>query len=166
MALLIASATTLYAQQSARLGSRQSINPLPKELTKDGKSYMAMVDVDSKTETATVGLYDSFGPSGIKKSINIPVYKANNYYYEKASGYTDTVSIDYISSSHIDNNIYSTESEIVAFLNKKFNIATFIIEEFTTVNGETAFYLSPESLWESYYKSGINPEYAFWNYNP
>ena len=162
VALLIASATTLYAQQSARLGSRQSISPLPKELTKDGKSYMAMVDVDSKTETASVGLYDSFGPSGIKKSIPIQVETYSEYYYEKASGYSEVVTIDNKYSNCVDySKTYSTKSDIEAFLNKRFNRVYFVVKEFTTVNGDKAFYLSPESQIDGY---SSNPENFFWNY--
>ena len=56
-ALLLSSVFSFAEQQSARLGSRQSMAPLPKELTKDGKSYMALLDYDSKGTECTVGLY-------------------------------------------------------------------------------------------------------------
>ena len=164
-ALLIVSATTLYAQQDAqngaRLGRRQSISPLPKELTKDGKSYMAMIDIDSKTETGTVGLYDSFGPSGIKKSIPIPIIKDYDYYYEKASGYTEVVTIDSKRDQYLDaQNTYSTKSDIETFLNGHFNQFKFVLKDFTTVNGDAAFCLSEKSFINGYY---INLQYYFWN---
>lgn len=162
MALLVASATTLYAQESARLGRRQSISPLPKELTKDGKSYMALIDIDSKTETGTVGLYDSFGPSGIKKSIPIPIIKDYNYYYEKASGYTEVVFIDSKRDHYLDDqNTYSTKSDIETFLNGHFNRVKFIVKDYTTVNGDKAFCISEKSFVNGSY---INPDYYFWNY--
>lgn len=162
MALLVASATTLYAQESARLGRRQSISPLPKELTKDGKSYMALIDIDSKTETGTVGLYDSFGPSGIKKSIPIPIIKDYDYYYEKASGYTEVVFIDSKRDHYLDDqNTYSTKSDIETFLNGHFNRVKFIVKDYTTVNGDKAFCISEKSFVNGSY---INPDYYFWNY--
>lgn len=162
LALLVASATTLYAQESARLGRRQSISPLPKELTKDGKSYMALIDIDSKTETGTVGLYDSFGPSGIKKSIPIPIIKDYNYYYEKASGYTEVVFIDSKRDHYLDDqNTYSTKSDIETFLNGHFNRVKFIVKDYTTVNGDKAFCISEKSFVNGSY---INPDYYFWNY--
>lgn len=162
LALLVATATTLYAQESARLGRRQSISPLPKELTKDGKSYMSLIDIDSKTETGTVGLYDSFGPSGIKKSIPIPIIKDYNYYYEKASGYTEVVFIDSKRDHYLDDqNTYSTKSDIETFLNGHFNRVKFIVKDYTTVNGDKAFCISEKSFVNGCY---INPDYYFWNY--
>ncbi len=162
LALLVASAATLYAQESARLGRRQSISPLPKELTKDGKSYMALIDIDSKTEAGTVGLYDSFGPSGIKKSIPIPIIKDYDYYYEKASGYTEVVVIDSKRDHYLDDqNTYSTKSDIETFLNGLFNRVKFIVKDYTTVNGDKAFCISEKSFVNGYY---VNPDDYFWNY--
>lgn len=134
-ALLILSATTLTAQQSARLGSRQSMAPLPKELTKDGKSYMALLDYDSKGTECTVGLYDSFGPTGIKKSVDVPLVKLAQSYYEKASGYTDRVAMRNNYHQQVDySNTYSTKSDVEAYVNRYF----VSLSEFTITIGDNA----------------------------
>lgn len=150
-AMLVLSAFSYAEQQSERLGSRQSMAPLPKELTKDGKSYMALLDYDSKGTECTVGLYDSFGPTGIKKSVDVPLVKLAQSYYEKASGYTDRVAMRNNYHQQVDySNTYSTKSDVEAYINRYL----VSISEITTLNGNKAFCVS-SLLSEDYY----------WNYD-
>lgn len=149
--LLILSATTLTAQQAARLGSRQTIAPLPKELTKDGKSYMVLVDYDSKGKKCQAGLYDSFGPSGVVKSFDIPMVKLSQSYYEKASGYTERVAMRSNYSNTVDwDGTYSSKSDVEAYINRYI----ISISEFTTLNGDKAYRVS-----------SLLPDYNYWNYD-
>ena len=94
VALLTVSATTLTAQtvqMEARMGSESTISPLPKELTKDGNAYMAVVDFDHNGKKSEIGIYDSPGPQGIKLSIPIPLQESSDTYYEKADGVIENV---------------------------------------------------------------------------
>ena len=97
VALLAASSATLTAQtvqMEARMGSESTISPLPKELTKDGKAYMTLVDFDHKGKKSEIGIYDSPGPQGMKLSIPIPLYESSDTYYEKAEGIIEHVKFD------------------------------------------------------------------------
>ena len=94
VALLTVSATTLTAQtvqMEARMGSESTISPLPKELTKDGNAYMAVVDFDHNGKKSEIGIYDSPGPQGIKLSSPIPLQESSDTYYEKADGVIENV---------------------------------------------------------------------------
>jgi hypothetical protein len=152
------SSTTLSAQQAARLGSRQSMAPLPKELTKDGKSYMALAEYDSKGTRCQVGLYDSFGPSGVKLSFDIPLVKLSQSYYEKASGYSNRVSMETYTYVLDRERTYSSKSDIEAYLNR--NIIT--LSEFTALDGKKAYCLSPEYFNYSPYNSFDS---YYWEYS-
>lgn len=149
--LLMLSATTLSAQQAARLGSRQSIAPLPKELTNDGKSYMALTEYDSKGTKHEVGLYDSFGPSGIKLSVDIPLINKAECLYEKASDYSEQIlmykDLDFPHTE--DERVFFSKSDIEAYIN-----IIITLSEFTTLNGDKAFRINTGRDFEKYY----------WNY--
>ena len=135
-ALLLSSVFSFADQQSARLGSHQSIAPLPKELTKDGKSYMVMAEYDSKGKEHRVGLYDAFGPDAVKHSFDIPLVKLAQSYYEKASGYTDRVAMRNNYRQQVDySNTYSTKSDVEAYVNRYI----VSLSEFTITIGDNAF---------------------------
>ena len=93
VALFTASATisAQTVQMEARMGSESTISPLPKELTKDGNAYMAVVDFDHNGKKSEIGIYDSPGPQGIKLSIPIPLQESSDTYYEKADGVIENV---------------------------------------------------------------------------
>ena len=153
--LLILSATTLTAQQAARLGSRQAIRPLPKELVKDGGSYMVLVDCDESGTNYSVGLYDSFGPEGVKYSFDLPDIQVVNYYYEKLTGEVN----EYINSNYhydfiVDNDkTFSSPSEIEAYLNPNW----IYLSEYPSIEGYSAFSFSSSML--------ARYSYYFWNYD-
>ena len=153
--LLILSATTLTAQQSARLGSRQTIRPLPKELVKDGGSYMVLVDCDESGTDYSVGLYDSFGPEGVKYSFDLPDIKLVNYYYEKLTGeVNEIIHSDYHYDYVVDDDkTFSSQSEIEMYLNPQW----FYLSEYQSIDGYSTFSLAPSML--SRY------QYRFWNYD-
>lgn len=155
-ALLILSATTLTAQQAARLGSRQTMRPLPKELVKDGSSYMVLVDCDESGTDYNAGLYDSFGPEGVKYSFDLPDIQFVSYYYEKLNGETkDTIIFEYYSIdyayAYIPDTI-SSISELEVYLNPNW----IYLSEYPSIEGYSAFSFSPV-MFDNY-------SYYFWNY--
>lgn len=95
-ALLTASATLTAqtVQMEARMGSESTVSPLPKELTKDGKAYMTVVDFDHNGNKSEIGIYESPGPQGIKLAISVPLQESSDTYYEKAEGVIETVRFD------------------------------------------------------------------------
>ena len=160
--LLLAAVSTLSAQQSARLGSRQSISPLPKELTKDGKSYMVLAEFNENNGKHEIGLYDSFGPSGIKLSVDIPIMENTSYYEKAVGGIVDSVYFDDVYGDVLDyDNTYSTKAHIQAFLDKLINGVSISLKSFTNLLGETAYYYDLQTLPDNL----INPYEYFWNYD-
>ena len=153
--LLILSATTLTAQQAARLGSRQTIRPLPKELVKDGGSYMVLVDCDRSGTDYSAGLYDSFGPEAVKYSFDLPEIQFVRYYYEKLTGEVN----EFIRSSYYydyvvdDDKTFSSLSEIEEYLNPNW----IYLSEYPSIEGYRAFSFS-SSMFARY-------SYYFWNYD-
>lgn len=95
-ALLTASATLTAqtVQMEARMGSESTVSPLPKELTKDGRAYMTVVDFDHNGKKSEIGIYESPGPQGIKLSISIPLQESSDTYYQKAEGIVENVRFD------------------------------------------------------------------------
>lgn len=95
-ALLTASATLTAqtVQMEARMGSESTVSPLPKELTKDGRAYMTVVDFDHNGKKSEIGIYESPGPQGIKLSIPIPLQESSDTYYQKAEGIVENVRFD------------------------------------------------------------------------
>ena len=153
--LLILSATTLTAQQAARLGSRQVMRPLPKELVKDGGSYMVLVDCDESGTDYSVGLYDSFGPEGVKYSFDLPDIQLVSYYYEKLNGEVkDTIIFEYYSNdyAYIHDETISSISELEVYLNPNW----IYLSEYPSIEGYSAFSFSPV-MFDNY-------SYYFWNY--
>jgi len=159
--LLLAAVSTLSAQQSARLGSRQSISPLPKELTKDGKSYMVLAEFNENNGKHEIGLYDSFGPSGIKLSVDIPIMENTSYYEKAVGGIVDAVYIYDVYGDVLDyDNTYSTKADIQAFLDKLINGASISLISFTNLLGETGYYYDIQS-----HPGNIDQYDVFWNYD-
>ena len=156
--LLILSATALTAQQAERLGSRQTMRPLPKELVKDGGSYMVLVDCDESGTDYNAGLYDSFGPEGVKYSFDLPDIQFVRYYYEKLTGEINefirsSYNYDYVVD---DDKTFSSQSEIEVYLNPNW----FYLSEYPSIDGCSAFSLDPCMLLR-----GRGYSYYFWNYD-
>ena len=154
-ALLILSATTLTAQQSARLGSRQAIRPLPKELVKDGGSYMVLVDCDRSGTDYSVGLYDSFGPEGVKYSFDLPDIQWVRSYYEKVTGgVVESIDTEYGYPYIMDyEKTYTSQSDIELYFNRNW----FYFSEYPSIEGLSTFSFDSTMLERL-------PNF-FWNYD-
>ena len=173
-ALLAASSATLTAQTvqlEARMGSEATISPLPKELTKEGKAYMALVDFDHKGKKSEIGIYDSPGPQGIKLSIPVPLQESSDTYYEKAEGFTETVKIDHKFYDWFESDTTYTPSmipEMEAFIRRTFGFKDdFRLTEFTDADGMQAFVgnnLGNDQFYE-YDRYGRKYPYEYWGIN-
>ncbi|MBP5646917.1 MAG: T9SS type A sorting domain-containing protein [Bacteroidaceae bacterium] len=172
-AALLAASSTLTAQtvqMEARMGSESTISPLPKELTKDGKAYMAVVNFDHNGKKSEIDIYDSPGPQGMKLSIPVPLQESSDTYYEKAEGFTETVKIDNKFFDWFESDTTYTPSmipEMEAFIRKNFfryNDDDFKLIEFTDADGIKAFVgnnLREDQFYE-YNRYGRKYPYEYW----
>jgi hypothetical protein len=115
---------------------------------------MVLVDCNESGTDYNVGLYDSFGPEGVKYSFDLPDIQVVRYYYEKLTGEVN----EFIRSSYHydyvvdDDKTFSTISEIETYLNPQW----YYLSEYPSIDGYSTFSLAPSML-DRY--SGY-----FWNY--
>ena len=119
---------------------------------------MVLVDCDESGTDYNAGLYDSFGPEGVKYSFDLPDIQLINYYYEKLTGEVNefirsSYNYDYVVD---DDKTFSSQSEIEVYLNPNW----FYLSEYPSIDGCSAFSLDPCMLLR-----GRGYSYYFWNYD-
>ena len=117
---------------------------VPKELTLDGKPYMAALEYNLDADKSGIGIYSSFGPEGAILKCNVPNTFSPDTYYEKATGYTEKVIIidkffDYMGdkTSYRDSSLQAIEKGIKRAYGYP---EGFKITEFTDADDETGYY--------------------------
>ena len=146
MAVLLLSATICAAQtltESERT-HHNAFSSVPKELTLDGKPYMAVVEYNYDADKSAMGIYSSFGPDGAVQKFDVPNTLSSDTYYEKVTGYTEKVVIndkfyDYMGdkTSYRDSSFQAIEEGI---RNAYGYPDWFRITEFVDADGDTAYY--------------------------
>ncbi|MBR6369916.1 MAG: T9SS type A sorting domain-containing protein [Bacteroidaceae bacterium] len=171
-AALLTASVTLTAQtvqMEARMGSESTVSTLPKELTKDGKAYMTVVDFDHNGNKSEIGIYESPGPQGIKLSIPVPLQESSDTYYQKAEGVIETVRFDNkFYDKFTDKDTTYTISmipEIEAFVRKLWGYGdSFQLTEFTDADGMKALMgnnLRDDQFYQ-FERYGRKYPYEFW----
>jgi hypothetical protein len=146
MAGLLLMATYCMAQAlvESERSHRNAFSSVPKEMTLDGKPYMAAVSYDFDSDKSGMGIYSSFGPDGAVLNFEVPNTLSSSAYYEKVAGYGEKVVMKgKFLDGMGDETSYqdSTIEAIEAGIKKAFAYPEwFHITEFTDADGEKGYY--------------------------
>ena len=123
---------------------QSAFSSVPKELTLDGKPYMAVVEYNYDADKSSMGIYSSFGPDGAILKFDVPNNLSSATYYEKVTGYIENVVIkdkfyDFMGdqTSYKDSSLQAIEDGIKTAYGYP---DWFHITEFTDPDGETGYY--------------------------
>lgn len=166
-ALLTVSAGTLTAQSvqmGTRMGSGASITPVPKEVSKDSKAYLAIIEFDGDGSKSSIDLYQQPNPGNPDIHIAIPLQESSDSYYEKATNVSKTISFGNSWNQQLgDKQSFSSKDDIETYLKEAYQ-ADITLNEFTTVEGINAYCINLDAFkeepdFEEYCKS------YYWNYS-
>lgn len=146
MAGLLLTATICAAQtltESERT-HHNAFSTVPKELSLDAKPYMAVVEYDLDSDKSSMGIYASFGPDGSVLKFDVPNVPSADSYFEKVSGYQESVVIRNKFYDRMDyQNTYKDSSLLVieAGVKRAYGYKDgFHLTEFTDPDGEKGYY--------------------------
>ena len=142
--LLMATICTAQTLSESDRTHHNAFSSVPKELTLDGKPYMAVVEYDFDSDKSSMGIYSSFGPNGAILKFDVPNNLSSATYYEKVTGYIENVVIkdkfyDFMGdqTSYKDSSLQAIEDGIKTAYGYP---DWFHITEFTDPDGETGYY--------------------------
>ena len=146
MAVMLLMATFCMAQtltESERT-AHNAFGSVPREITLDGKPYMAAISYDFDSDKSSMGVYSSFGHDGTVATFKVPNILSSYTFYEKVAGYGEKVFLKKKFFDGMDDQTSYKDSTIEAIeagIKRAFGYRDgFRITEFTDPDGEKGYY--------------------------